>query len=120
MLHNDAFGLITAGHLAEMGVNLFNFSFEHPVAEIRALADRIDKRVWVFGGGRVVTDGLLGALHEPFDGHVDPTLATHALAAGARAWGGEAPEKGDRRTLVELLVLVAALAALCALPVELP
>ncbi len=38
MLHNDAFGLITAGHLAEMGVNLFNFSFEHPVGEIRALA----------------------------------------------------------------------------------
>jgi uroporphyrinogen decarboxylase len=38
MLHNDAFGLITAAHLAEMGVNLFNFSFEHPVAEIRALA----------------------------------------------------------------------------------
>lgn len=38
MLHNDAFGLITARHLAEMGVNLFNFSFEHPVAEIRALA----------------------------------------------------------------------------------
>ncbi len=38
MLHNDAFGLITAGHLAEMGVNLFNFSFEHPVNEIRALA----------------------------------------------------------------------------------
>ena len=38
MLHNDAFGLITARHLAEMGVNLFNFSFEHPVSEIRALA----------------------------------------------------------------------------------
>ena len=38
MLHNDAFGLITARHLAEMGVNLFNFSFEHSVGEIRALA----------------------------------------------------------------------------------
>ena len=38
MLHNDAFGLITARHLAEMGVNLFNFSFEHPVDKIRALA----------------------------------------------------------------------------------
>jgi len=37
MLHNDAFGLVTARHLAEMGVNLFNFSFEHPVSEIRAL-----------------------------------------------------------------------------------
>ncbi len=38
MLHNDAFGLITARHLAEMGVNLFNFSFEHPIEKIRALA----------------------------------------------------------------------------------
>ena len=32
-------------------------------------------------------DGLLGAIHEPNDGHVDPTLATNALAAGARARG---------------------------------
>ena len=35
------------------------------------------------------TEGLLGAIHEPDDGHVDPTLATHALAAGARARGAE-------------------------------
>jgi uroporphyrinogen-III decarboxylase len=34
-LHNDAFGLITAQYLQEMGVNLFNFSFEHSFAEIR-------------------------------------------------------------------------------------
>ena len=34
-------------------------------------------------------DGLLGAIHEPNDGHVDPTLATQALAAGARARGAE-------------------------------
>ena len=34
-------------------------------------------------------DGLLGAIHEPEDGHVDPTLATHALAAGARSRGAE-------------------------------
>ena len=34
-------------------------------------------------------DGLLGAIHEPNDGHVDPSLATHALAAGARSRGAE-------------------------------
>ena len=33
------------------------------------------------------TDGLLGAFYEPNDGHVDPTLATNAMAAGARARG---------------------------------
>ncbi len=32
-------------------------------------------------------DGVLGALHTPDDGHVDPAGATMALAAGARAGG---------------------------------
>ncbi|HBC79191.1 MAG TPA: uroporphyrinogen decarboxylase [Bacteroidales bacterium] len=37
-LHNDAEGLITASHLNEMGVNIFNFSFNHSLGEIRKLA----------------------------------------------------------------------------------
>ncbi len=32
-------------------------------------------------------DGILGGLHTPDDGHVDPSGITHALAAGARALG---------------------------------
>jgi uroporphyrinogen decarboxylase len=36
--HNDAQGLISTPYLKEMGVNLFNFSFEHSMSEIRALA----------------------------------------------------------------------------------
>ncbi|HWR74506.1 MAG TPA: uroporphyrinogen decarboxylase family protein, partial [Bacteroidales bacterium] len=36
--HNDAAGIITAGHLQEIGINLFNFSFNHPIDEIRRLA----------------------------------------------------------------------------------
>lgn len=36
-LHNDANGLSCAGQLAEAGVNLFNFSFEHPLNEMREL-----------------------------------------------------------------------------------
>lgn len=35
------------------------------------------------------TEGLLGAIHEPYDGHVDPTLAVNAMAAGARSRGAE-------------------------------
>lgn len=35
------------------------------------------------------TDGLLGAIYEPQDGHVDPTLATNAMAASARSSGAE-------------------------------
>lgn len=37
-LHNDASGLICAKYLIEMGVNLFNFSYNHSIGEIRALA----------------------------------------------------------------------------------
>ncbi|HNR42143.1 MAG TPA: uroporphyrinogen decarboxylase family protein [Bacteroidales bacterium] len=37
-LHNDADGLITARHLSDMGVNMFNFSFNHSLSEIRILA----------------------------------------------------------------------------------
>ncbi|MEE4116488.1 MAG: uroporphyrinogen decarboxylase family protein [Marinilabiliaceae bacterium] len=37
-LHNDANGLITAAHLQEMNVNIFNFSFEHSNREIFELA----------------------------------------------------------------------------------
>jgi len=34
--HNDASGLITAGYLKEIGINLFNFSFNHSFEEMRA------------------------------------------------------------------------------------
>ena len=37
-LHNDAEGLITARHLNEMGVNVFNFSFNHSLGEIREIS----------------------------------------------------------------------------------
>lgn len=37
-LHNDAEGLITAKNLREIDVNMFNFSFEHTMGEIRELA----------------------------------------------------------------------------------
>ena len=37
----------------------------------------------------VDTNGLLGAIYEPLDGHVDPSQATHAMAKGARNRGAE-------------------------------
>lgn len=37
-LHNDADGLITAKYLKEMSINMFNFSFNHSMGEIRDLA----------------------------------------------------------------------------------
>ncbi|MGQ9605785.1 MAG: uroporphyrinogen decarboxylase family protein [Thermogutta sp.] len=38
MLHNDAHGLITAKYAEQIGFNAFNFSHEHGLSEIRALA----------------------------------------------------------------------------------
>lgn len=37
----------------------------------------------------VELDGIIGAIHEPNDGHVDPTLATNAMATAARNLGAE-------------------------------
>ncbi len=36
--HNDSFGLINAKYLEEIGINLFNFSYNHSLPEIRELA----------------------------------------------------------------------------------
>jgi len=36
-LHNDAAGLVSAPYLPEIGVNLFNYSFEHTIAEMQKL-----------------------------------------------------------------------------------
>jgi uroporphyrinogen decarboxylase len=37
--HNDAAGLVSAPYLPEMGVNLFNFSFQHTLAEMKELTN---------------------------------------------------------------------------------
>lgn len=37
--HNDAAGLVCAPYLPEMGVNLFNFSFQHTLAEMKELTN---------------------------------------------------------------------------------
>ena len=36
-LHNDAAGLVSSPYLPEMGVNLFNYSFEHSIAQMKEL-----------------------------------------------------------------------------------
>ncbi|MCP4433412.1 MAG: FAD-dependent oxidoreductase, partial [Gammaproteobacteria bacterium] len=46
--------------------------------------DRV-KQLWPF----MNTDGILGALHHPHDGHIAPADVTQAMAAGARNYGAE-------------------------------
>lgn len=36
--HNDASGTVCAGYLKEIGINLFNFSFNHSIEEMKTLA----------------------------------------------------------------------------------
>ncbi|MFB0525802.1 MAG: uroporphyrinogen decarboxylase family protein, partial [Phycisphaerae bacterium] len=36
--HNDAAGLVCAPYLAEIGVNLFNFSYQHTLSQMKELA----------------------------------------------------------------------------------
>ena len=37
--HNDAAGLVCAPHLSEIGVNLFNFSYQHTLTEMKELTN---------------------------------------------------------------------------------
>ena len=46
LFHNDANGLSCASQLEGMGVNLFNFSFEHPIHEMR---ERVGANVALLG-----------------------------------------------------------------------
>ncbi len=38
--HNDANGLVCAPYLKDAGINLFNFGFEHPIAEMKELVGK--------------------------------------------------------------------------------
>jgi len=44
--HNDAEGLICAPHLADIGINLFNFSHTHP---LQAMREAVGKDVALLG-----------------------------------------------------------------------
>lgn len=48
------------------------FSTEPTADAIRSLAKECEKRLWVFGGGRVVTDGILGGAIDTLDLMVIP------------------------------------------------
>ncbi len=74
-LHNDARGLITAKYLPEMGVNLFNFAFEHSLSEIHELTGstvtllgNIPPRDVLAGG---TPDDVRRSVREMLDGAAD-------------------------------------------------
>ncbi len=71
-LHNDAHGLITAKHLNEIGVNLFNFGFEHGLSEMK---DLTDNRVTLFGN-IPPRDVLAGGTPEDVDKSVREAIAS--------------------------------------------
>ena len=64
------------------------FSSGSTAEEIRALAERIDGRVWVFGGGRVVTDGLLGGAVDTLDIAVMPEAIGEGIPLFSESYDG--------------------------------
>jgi uroporphyrinogen decarboxylase len=54
--HNDAAGLVCAPYLTEMGVNLFNFSFQHTLTEMKELTNNAVTLL-----GNIPTRGVLAA-----------------------------------------------------------
>jgi len=105
-LHNDAAGLITAKHLGTMGVNLFNFSFNHSLSDIRqragdgvALVGNIPPRD-VLGRGtpddvRRSVEAMLASVTDrrwivaSGGGGTPPEVSTDNLRAMCRAVAGE-------------------------------
>jgi len=69
--HNDAHGLVCAPHLADIGVNLFNFSFEHSLAEMQTLTGN---RVALLGN-IPPRDVLAGGTPEQVEAAVHAALA---------------------------------------------
>ena len=105
-LHNDAAGMITARHLAAMGVNLVNFSFNHSLADVRreagegvVLLGNLPPRDVLAGGTpeavRRWSAAALGTIADPrrvilsCGGGVPPGVTTEnleALCEAARSW----------------------------------
>lgn len=62
--HNDAHGMVCAPHLADIGINIFNFSHEHPINEMRK---RVGDQVTLLGNippRDVLAQGTPEQVHE--------------------------------------------------------
>lgn len=84
--HNDAAGLVCAPHLAGIGVNLFNFSFEHSLAEMKRLTGNrvtllgnIPPRDVLAGG---TPDDVRGSVRAALDGVADRTRIILSCGGG--------------------------------------
>lgn len=86
MLHNDAYGLITARFLNEMGANVFHFSFNHSFSEIRQIAGpdvvlmgNINTRDILAGGS---LEDLRRQLHQIWESTPDRTRILWSAGGG--------------------------------------
>ncbi len=84
--HNDAEGRVCAPHLPEIGVNLFNFSFKHSLAELKRLTKN---RVTLLGNiptrdvmARGTPEDVAGAVRAALDGVEDRTRLILSCGGG--------------------------------------
>jgi uroporphyrinogen-III decarboxylase len=89
-LHNDADGLITAKNLREMGVNMFNFSFNHSMGEIRKLAGPEVVLVGNIPPRDILAAGSPGQVEKAVDKAFGETSSRHRIIWSAG--GGMAPD----------------------------
>jgi dihydrofolate reductase len=64
------------------------FTNSATAATIRAFSAETPKRLWVFGGGKVVTDGLIGGAIDTLDITVMPEALGNGLPLFTDAYGG--------------------------------
>jgi uroporphyrinogen-III decarboxylase len=111
--HNDAQGLVSSPYLKDMGVNMFNFSFEHSMKEIRELAgDGITlvgnlppRDVLASGTPDMVREETAKMVHEFADnrrviwscgGGVPPDVSTENIRAFKETIDEEVPKLGSK------------------------
>ncbi|MFW6162724.1 MAG: uroporphyrinogen decarboxylase family protein [Planctomycetota bacterium] len=86
LLHNDSRGEITARHCAEMGINLFNFAFEHSLPQMKewtggevALLGNIPPRDVLASG---TPDDVRRAVRQTLDSVDDPSRLILSCGGG--------------------------------------
>ncbi len=109
--HNDSSGLVCAAYLAEMGVNLFNFSFEHSLSQMKELTENSvtllgnipPRDVLAMGTPDDVSKSIVSALEQITDksriiiscgGGLPPNVPTKNIKAflqTVKAYAGKSP-----------------------------
>jgi uroporphyrinogen-III decarboxylase len=84
--HNDAHGLITAKYLDKIGINLFNFSYNHSLNEIRKLAGNKVSLLGNIPPRDIMAEGseadVINAVHKAYDSTENHSRVIWSIGGG--------------------------------------